>query len=139
MSGTLAICEITDELREELRRFRFSKSQSTNALILKIERNDQRLLVEQRLEDCEIEEICEELPAQQPRYVLVSYKLEHPDGRCSFPMCLIFYSPPGCSPEMQMLYAGSRNNLVKECHLTKNLEIRDVEELTKELLCSKIM
>lgn len=139
MSASLAICEVTAELKEQLKQFRFSKNQSICVLILKIERNDQRLVIEQKLQDCEIEDICDELPPQQPRYILISYPLNHSDGRMSYPLCLVFYSPPGSSPEMQMLYAGSRNNLVKECEFTKNLEIRDVEELTREFLESKML
>uniref|UniRef100_A0A915ANK5 ADF-H domain-containing protein n=1 Tax=Parascaris univalens TaxID=6257 RepID=A0A915ANK5_PARUN len=139
MSGTLAICEIPTELKDELKRFRFNKSHLMNALILKIDRANQRLTVEERLEDCELGELCDELPSQQPRYILISYKLEHADGRKSFPMCLIFYTPSDCSPDVQMLYAGSRNKLLKECELTKSLEVRDVEELTKELLDSKMV
>uniref|UniRef100_A0A0N5AY05 ADF-H domain-containing protein n=1 Tax=Syphacia muris TaxID=451379 RepID=A0A0N5AY05_9BILA len=138
MAGSLAICAIPDELKEELRKFRFSKSETTNALILKINRETQCLELESRCENYEFEEIQEELPAQQPRYILLSYKLEHSDGRFSVPMCLIFYTPIGCSPETQMLYAGSRNNLVEECQLTKNLEIRELDELNQEYLNSKM-
>lgn len=75
--------------------------------------------VDEELDDCSLEEICAELPEQQPRFVLLSYTKKLADGRTTFPMCLIFYSPLGCNPDLQMLYAGSRNNLVKECELTK--------------------
>lgn len=139
MSGTLAICEIPPELKEELRKFRFSKSESTNVLILKIDRAKQRVELEEKYEDCDLDEVRDELPTQQPRYILISYKLEHPDGRFSYPMCLIFYTPTGCSPEMQMLYAGSRNKLIQECQLTKNIELRENEDLTKEFLDSKML
>jgi len=138
MSGSLMICEISEELKEELKEFRFRKSESTNAIVLKIQRDPQKLLIEDRLENCDIDELRESLPAQQPRFALVSYMMKHSDGRVSFPMCLIFYSPQGCNPEIQMLYAGSKNNLVKECGLTKNLEIRDLDELTEEFLRTKL-
>lgn len=96
------------------------------------------MVLEDTMEDCSIDELREELPPQQPRFLLISYALRHADGRVSYPMCLVFYSPDGCSPELQMMYAGSRNNLVQECELTKNFEIRDAEELTKEYLDSKL-
>ncbi|KAE9415166.1 hypothetical protein Angca_003632, partial [Angiostrongylus cantonensis] len=83
--------------------------------------------------ECSIEEIRKEL-SQQPRFVLISYVLRHADGRLSYPMCLVFYSPEGCSPELQMMYAGSKENVVQECEVTNNFEIRDAEELTKEYL-----
>uniref|UniRef100_A0A914W149 ADF-H domain-containing protein n=1 Tax=Plectus sambesii TaxID=2011161 RepID=A0A914W149_9BILA len=138
MTGTLNIVEISDELKDTLKKFRFQKSECTNAIILKIQRDPQTLLIEEELESCDIDELRESLPAQQPRFALVSYMMKHEDGRVSFPMCLIFYSPQGCNPEIQMLYAGSKNNLVKECGLTKNLEIRDLEELTEDFLRAKL-
>ncbi|XGW13677.1 hypothetical protein V3C99_000192 [Haemonchus contortus] len=138
MSGNLVICEIPEDLKKELRSFRFSKSTALNVLILKVNRESQQMILEETMEDCSIDDVREELPQQQPRFLLISYTLHHSDGRTSYPMCLVFYSPDGCSPELQMMYAGSRNNLVKECELTKNFEIRDAEELTKEYLDSKL-
>ncbi|EYC27681.1 hypothetical protein Y032_0008g126 [Ancylostoma ceylanicum] len=138
MSGTLMICGIPEDLKKDLRSFRFSKSTSMNVLILKVDRETQQMILDESMEDCSIDDVREELPHQQPRFLLISYALRHADGRVSYPMCLVFYSPPGCSPELQMMYAGSRNNLVQECELTKNFEIRDSEELTKEYLDSKL-
>ncbi|VDN60601.1 unnamed protein product [Dracunculus medinensis] len=85
-------------------------------------------------QDCTIEEICDELPSQQPRFILISFEYNHTDGRVSLPLCFVFYTPD----DLQMLYAGSRNHFVSECELTKNFEIRDAEELTQELLNSKM-
>ncbi|VDD90511.1 unnamed protein product [Enterobius vermicularis] len=91
------------------------------------------------LQDCDLDEIRDELPPQQPRYILMSYKLVHPDGRFSFPLCLIYYTPTGSSPEVQMLYAGSRNYLARECQLNKTIELREPEDLTKEYLESFLL
>ncbi|WKY03089.1 hypothetical protein Q1695_016411 [Nippostrongylus brasiliensis] len=126
-SAGLVICEIPQDLKNELKTFRFSKSTSLDVLILKVNRETQRITLEDKMEDCSIDEVREELPQQQPRFLLISYALQHRDGRVSYPMCLVFYSPDGCSPELQMMYAGSRNNLVQECELTKNFEIHDAE------------
>ncbi|KAE9551339.1 hypothetical protein FO519_005454 [Halicephalobus sp. NKZ332] len=136
-SGSLTICHIPDDVKKQLRDFRFKKSSTTNAIILKIDREDQMIKIEEVLEDCNIEEIQDQLPGQQPRFVVLSYELKHADGRVSFPMCLLFYSPSGCSTELQILYAGSRNHLVNECELTKSAEVRDLEDITKEFLDSK--
>ncbi|GMS88161.1 hypothetical protein PENTCL1PPCAC_10336, partial [Pristionchus entomophagus] len=137
MSGGLTICKIPDELKETLKKFRFAKSTTMNALIIKIDRDAQEMRIDEEMEDVSMDEIRDELPQQQPRFLLLSYAYKHADGRTSFPMCMIFYSPPGCSPEQQMLYAGSRNNLVNECELTKNFEVRDQDELTQEYIDSK--
>ncbi|TKR65478.1 hypothetical protein L596_025877 [Steinernema carpocapsae] len=139
MSGTISICHIPNDLKAKLRAFRFQKSTATNVLILKIDRETHTLIIEEDMQDCgDLEEVKDELPHQQPRYLLISYQLKHSDGRVSYPMCLVFYSPTGCHPEQQMLYAGSRNSLVQECELTKNFEIRDLDEFTSEFLDSKL-
>uniref|UniRef100_A0A4X2KHG9 Glia maturation factor beta n=1 Tax=Vombatus ursinus TaxID=29139 RepID=A0A4X2KHG9_VOMUR len=44
----------------------------------------------------------------------------------------------GCKPEQQMMYAGSKNNLVQTAELTKVFEIRNTEDLTEEWLCEKL-
>lgn len=138
MTGALKICAIPPDLKDELKRFRFSKSRTTNALILKIDSAKQLITLDQKLEDCDPDEIRDELPTQQPRYIVISYVHVHDDGRLSYPLYLVFYSPSGCNPQLHMMYAGSRNNLAKECELNKNLEIREPDELTKELLESKL-
>ncbi|KAH7731391.1 Protein Y50D7A.10 [Aphelenchoides avenae] len=133
----MVFCAIPEELKDTLKKFRFKHSVHTNALILKVNRETKRLELESALEDCEVDEIRDELPAQQPRFVVVSYELKHADGRSSYPLALLFYSPPGCSPELQMIYAGSRNVVANECELTKSVEVRDIEDITKELLDEK--
>jgi len=139
MSGTLAVCKIPEDVKGTLKKFRFGKgkSPSTTALILKINREKMELEVEESLEECTVDEIRSELPVQQPRFIVLSYEVKYNDGRLNYPLCLVFHSPAGCSPEIQMLYAGSKNNLINECQLTKNAEIREIDDLTKEFLDTK--
>lgn len=85
-----------------------------------------------------IDDLRDELPSQQPRYVLLSYVLAHDDGRKSFPLCFIFISPQGCKPELQMMYSGSKKHLEKDIGATKIFELRSVEELTEEWLVEKL-
>ena len=42
-----------------------------------------------------LEDIQNELPASQPRFLVYSYCHDHGDGRKSYPMCFIFISPVG--------------------------------------------
>ena len=42
-----------------------------------------------------------------------SFPFTHQDGRVSYPMVFIFSSPPGGSVELNMMYAGSKINLVR--------------------------
>ncbi|CAB1418545.1 unnamed protein product [Pleuronectes platessa] len=52
------------------------------------------------------------------------YKYVHDDGRVSYPLCFIFSSPVGCKPEQQMMYAGSKLQLVQTVKMSKVFEIR---------------
>ena len=112
---------------------------------------EKRLIVEEdRIEDCSTESLMEELPTHQPRFVVrtdrdslflstpflqvYSFPHTHKDGRVSYPMVFIFSSPPGGSVELNMMYAGSKINLVREAGMTKIVELRDLEELTDDYL-----
>ena len=91
---------------------------------------EKRLIVEEdRIEECTTESLMEELPTHQPRFVVrtdrdslplstpllqvYSFPHTHKDGRVSYPMVFIFSSPPGGSVELNMMYAGSKINLVR--------------------------
>ncbi|KAK3733579.1 hypothetical protein QZH41_008475 [Actinostola sp. cb2023] len=78
------------------------------------------------------------LPLHHQSFVFYSYCHKHDDGRVSYPLCFIYISPPGCKPELQMMYAGSKTNLVKEIEATKVFELRSLEEFTEEWLLSKL-
>jgi len=69
---------------------------------------------------------------------MYSYVLKHDDGRVSYPLLFIFITPQGCKPELQMMYSGSKNHLVKELGITKVFELRSVEEMTEEWLIEKL-
>jgi len=45
-----------------------------------------------------MEDIRDELPDSQPRYIVYNYCYQHDDGRKSYPLCFIFVSPQGLLP-----------------------------------------
>uniref|UniRef100_A0A8R1HZ77 ADF-H domain-containing protein n=2 Tax=Caenorhabditis japonica TaxID=281687 RepID=A0A8R1HZ77_CAEJA len=137
MASSLAICSIPDDVKGVLKRFRFAKNQGMSALIFKIGRETHKLECEHQWDDCTLEELKDELPSQQPRFVLISWCKKHADERISYPMLFVYYCPNGSSPELQMMYAGSRNHIVNECSVSKNIEVRDIDELDDDLLDSK--
>lgn len=93
----------------------------------------------QVLDDVTADELRDELPEHQPRFVVYSFALDHGDqGRVSYPMCLLFSTPRDCKTELQVMYAGTKLSLVKEAELTKVFEIRDLEELTDDWLQQKL-
>uniref|UniRef100_A0AAZ3SVS5 ADF-H domain-containing protein n=1 Tax=Oncorhynchus tshawytscha TaxID=74940 RepID=A0AAZ3SVS5_ONCTS len=71
-------------------------------------------------------------------FIVYSYKYIHTDGRVSYPLCFIFSSPVGCKPEQQMMYAGSKNQLVSAAELTKVFETRNIDDLSEEWLINKL-
>lgn len=50
----------------------------------------------------------EELPDQAPRFILLSYELHHKDGRVSYPLVLINWSPPGSETGILTLHASAQ-------------------------------
>lgn len=90
------------------------------------------------MEGITIDELQEALPSHQPRYIILSYKHVHDDGRISFPLCFIYYTPQDSHMELQVMYAGSKIALQRDLQLTKTYEIRELEELTEEWLLEKL-
>ena len=54
------------------------------------------------------EELVEALPAHNPRYVAYSYCFKHDDGRTSYPLIFIYFSPLGNANT----YIEAENNLM---------------------------
>ncbi|XP_050302112.1 glia maturation factor beta [Anthonomus grandis grandis] len=138
MSGNVNICEITPEVKNALKEFRFRKDTDTGALILKVDREKQQIILDEQLDNTTIDDLQENLPSHQPRFVVLSYKQEHKDGRISYPLCFIFFTPRDSHAELQMMYAGSKLSLQKEADVSRAYEIRELEDFTEEWLLSKL-
>lgn len=95
-------------------------------------------MIDDKLEDVTIEDLQETLQSHQPRYIVLSYKQQHRDGRISFPLCFIYFTPRDSHAELQMMYAGSKIQLQREADLTRAYEIRELEDLTEEWLLEKL-
>ncbi|CAH8488611.1 unnamed protein product [Schistosoma turkestanicum] len=130
----LRVAEISGETADNLRKFKFRKSQNTIALILKIDKETLTVEPEQMLEDTTLENLKDALPYHQPRYVLLSYRSEKEDGRVTFPYCLLFLTPIGSATNLKMMYAASLTNVMHKSEVTKVFELRDLEELSDEWL-----
>jgi len=125
-------------VRQALKDFRFRKEKDTAALILKVDRENQKIILDEQLDDTNIETLQESLPSHQPRFIVLSYKQEHKDGRVSYPLCFIFFTPRDSHVELQLMYAGSKLLLQKEADVMRAYEIRELEDLTEEWLLSKL-
>ncbi|MBN3302293.1 glia maturation factor gamma [Amia ocellicauda] len=138
MSDSLVVCEVDESLKDKLKKFRFRKETNNAAILMKIDKDKQLVILEEEFEDISLDDLRSELPERQPRFIVYSYKYVHGDGRVSYPLCFIFCSPVGCKPEQQMMYAGSKNRLVQAAELTKVFETRNAEDLSEEWLKEKL-
>uniref|UniRef100_UPI001EAF7EDC glia maturation factor gamma-like n=1 Tax=Oncorhynchus gorbuscha TaxID=8017 RepID=UPI001EAF7EDC len=133
-------------VRERLKMsFRFRKETNNAAILMKIEMEKQLVILEEEYEDISLDDLRNELPERQPRFIVYSYKYVHTDGRVSYPLCFIFSSPVGCKPEQQMMYAGSKNQLVSAAELKGQdyflfqvFETRNIDDLSEEWLINKL-
>ncbi|NXD27707.1 GMFB factor, partial [Spelaeornis formosus] len=110
-SESLVVCDVAEDLVEKLRRFRFRKETNNAAIIMKIDKDKQLVVLDEEHEVFSL--------TSEKTFIVYSYKYQHEDGRVSYPLCFIFSSPVGCKPEQQMMYAGSKNKLVQTAELTK--------------------
>ncbi|XP_022332901.1 glia maturation factor beta-like isoform X2 [Crassostrea virginica] len=132
------VCDIPEEVVERLKKFRFRKEKNVAAIMLKVDKNSRKIVIEEDYEDCNIDELQAELPISQPRYLVISYVRNHSDGRVSYPLCFVFSSPVGCPPEQQMMYAGSVLSLIQTLGLTKTFDIRNPEDFDEEWLLEQL-
>lgn len=105
---------------------------------VKVDREKQLVCVDELLDEISVDELQEQLPGHQPRYIVYSYKMVHDDNRVSYPMCFIFYTPRDSQMELQIMYAGSKRALQREADLTRVYEIRELDELTEDWLKEKL-
>lgn len=66
-----------------------------------------------------------ELPENTPRYIFLSYRLEHSDGRISFPLALVYWAPQTSSTEMSTLYTSALSALSVKADVGKVVDMRD--------------
>ncbi|PIK44703.1 Glia maturation factor beta [Apostichopus japonicus] len=132
------VCDVSEDAKKQIKAFKRRQTTTNCALLLKIDKANLTIVVDEMYEDLSLEELQEEIPAHEPRYALYIYKNTHGDGRISYPLCFIYVTPPGLKPELNMMYAGSKTSLINETKMTKIFECRDVEELTEEWLRSQL-
>ncbi|KAI0301998.1 hypothetical protein BC826DRAFT_986521 [Russula brevipes] len=92
-----------------------------------------------RLDNVTLEDLGEELPEASPRYVVLSYNLEHKDGRISTPLVLINWAP-ACETSLLTLHASALLDFQNTLDVGKVVEIRDgAEGLTKSAVEAKLL
>ncbi|KIM79737.1 hypothetical protein PILCRDRAFT_823294 [Piloderma croceum F 1598] len=132
--------DVPQSIKETLRTFRFKRRNAGSAaLIVKI--NKQKLIMEEveEFEEISLEDLAEELPENSPRYVVLSYELNHSDGRKSFPLVLINWAPTSSEIGMMTLHASALFDFQAAADVSKVIEVRDgAEGLTKTYLDTQL-
>ncbi|KAJ7120491.1 hypothetical protein C8R43DRAFT_1136876 [Mycena crocata] len=132
---------IPQAIKDSLRKFRFARrNEGSAALVIKI--NKAKLIMEEveQFDNISIEELAEELPENSPRYVMLSYQLDHADGRRSFPLVLINWAPTSSEIGMLTLHASALLDFQSTADVSKVIEMREgPESLTKEAVDAKLL
>lgn len=71
--------------------------------------------------------LADSLPENSPRFVLLSHTLQHPDGRVSFPLVILYWAPQTSSMELSTLYTSALSNFSVKADVGKVIDIRDGE------------
>ena len=94
---------------------------------MKIDKSKFLIVQDEYQEDIDLSDL--DLPENQPRYIMISYKYDQDDGRVSYPLIFVYYSPSTVSMELKMMYAACRTYLVQKCSVSKLLELANAEDL----------
>ncbi|KAI0372910.1 glia maturation factor beta [Pilatotrama ljubarskyi] len=133
--------DIPQELKTSLRKFRFARRNAGHAaMVVKI--NKQKLIMEEveQFDDISIEDLAEELPENSPRYVVLSYELNHSDGRKSFPLVLVNWAPTSSEMGLLTLHASAFIDFQNTADVSKVIEVRDgAEGFTKDFIDQKLL
>ncbi|KAI0699675.1 hypothetical protein BC835DRAFT_1412458 [Cytidiella melzeri] len=129
------------ELKASLRKFRFARRNAGHAAII-VKINKQKLIMEEveQFDNITIEDLAEGLPENAPRYVVLSYELNHDDGRKSFPLVLINWAPISSEMGLLTLHASALLDFQATADVSKVIEVRDGEEgLTTDIVNARLL
>ncbi|SPO21613.1 related to Glia maturation factor, beta [Ustilago trichophora] len=136
MASSSSTIDIPSVLLEKVRKFRLTPSKAPiTAQVFKIDKKTLTLELEEEHNSgltC-VEDLVEELPENSPRFLIVNYKLQHRDGRVSYPLFLLYWAPQTSSLEQSTLYASALSNFSVKSDVAKIIDIRDGEISSKQL------
>ncbi|KAI9100426.1 hypothetical protein DFS34DRAFT_648346 [Phlyctochytrium arcticum] len=124
---------------DAVKAFRFRKAKTNGVIILKVDIENLKVIVDEVIEDADIEALAEELPENSPRYLVLSFELKHKDGRISYPLFGVYYNPEGANTSNRMVYASTRNVLFQQTGISgKIFDLNNSEDLTPEWLTAQL-
>eukprot|EP01099_Mayorella_cantabrigiensis_P004744 TRINITY_DN3615_c0_g1_i1.p1 TRINITY_DN3615_c0_g1~~TRINITY_DN3615_c0_g1_i1.p1 ORF type:complete len:156 (-),score=48.74 TRINITY_DN3615_c0_g1_i1:80-502(-) len=132
-------CAISEDIKTQFKKFKMGKSSSSAAFLMKIDKDKLIVEIDEVIDNVgSLSDFAEELPEFAPRFIALSYKYTHKDGRTSFPLVFIFYCPQGINPALNMMYASTKQRLQTELQIMKVFDLRKAEELNEEWLNQKL-
>ncbi|CCG24607.1 Aim7 protein [Candida orthopsilosis Co 90-125] len=115
----------------ELKKFRFESARvnKPQALIYAIDK-DSNEIKQQEVDDPidSIEGLVEELPDNNPRYILLSYPTKTKDGRIQSPLVMLYWIPPTSNQANRMLYAGAVEQFRDKAGVSKLIKVEDEDD-----------
>jgi CHASE2 domain-containing sensor protein len=72
--STQNACELAPGVVDRVKKFRFAKTEDVSALILKVDKA-QMTIVEESFHEGTLEALVEDLPENQPRFIVLSFKV----------------------------------------------------------------
>ncbi|CBQ70679.1 related to Glia maturation factor, beta [Sporisorium reilianum SRZ2] len=128
--------DIPSTVLDKIKKFRLTPSKSAiTAQVYKIDKKTLTLELEEELLTGlgSVEDLVEELPENSPRFLVVNYKLQHRDGRISYPLFVLYWAPQTASLDQSTLYASALSNFSVRCDVAKVVDVRDGELSSKQL------
>jgi hypothetical protein len=136
----MATVDIGTPLLDKIKQFRMAKhSEGNSAIVVKIDKAKLEMDVEEEFNNITIDELKEELPENSPRFVILSYELNHRDGRTSFPLVLVYWAPQTSSMDLKTLYTSALQNFSVKADISgKVVDVRDEAEFDKQTLDKRL-
>ncbi|CAD1813654.1 Cofilin/tropomyosin-type actin-binding family protein [Candida parapsilosis] len=115
----------------ELKKFRFESARvnKPQALIYLIDKESNEIKKQEVEESIDsLESLVEELPDNNPRYILLSYPIKTSDGRLQSPLVMLYWIPPTTNQANRMLYAGAVEQFRDKAGVSKLIKVEDEDD-----------
>ncbi|KAI5964516.1 hypothetical protein KGF57_001008 [Candida theae] len=121
----------SSETLSGLKKFRFGSSRATQpqAVIYEIDKETNEIKQQEVDGDIDsIETLVEELPDNNPRFIVLSYPIKTKDGRLQSPLVMLYWIPPTSNQANKMLYAGAVEQFRDKAGVSKLIKIEDEDD-----------
>mmetsp|Transcript_17570 Transcript_17570/g.41413 ORF Transcript_17570/g.41413 Transcript_17570/m.41413 type:complete len:144 (+) Transcript_17570:26-457(+) len=128
---------VADEVLELFKKFKLSNA-SNAAMLLKIDKDDETVVLDEHFADTTPEDLVEEMSESSPRYIVYSFRMERDGGRIQYPLILIMFMPKSAPDRARMLYASMSNTVGEALDIAKTYELRDLDDFDGEWLKAQV-